>query len=63
MTCCAYLTNPVITSYNEFCYHTKVAMDENKQSKGFGFVHFDKQESADLAIDKVNGKLLNEMKV
>ena len=41
----------------------KVAMDENKQSKGFGFIQFDKQESADLAIDKVNGKLLNDMKV
>lgn len=57
------IINPVITSYYEFCYHTQVAMDENKHSKGFGFVHFDKQESADLAIDKVNGKLLNEMKV
>lgn len=41
----------------------KVAMDENKQSKGFGFIQFDKQESADLAIDKVNGKMLNGMKV
>jgi polyadenylate-binding protein len=41
----------------------KVAQDDQKQSKGFGFVHFDDQESADLAIEKVNGKLLNNMKV
>lgn len=36
---------------------------ETRLSKGFGFVHFDEQESADLAIEKVNGKLLNNMKV
>ena len=32
-------------------------------SKGFGFVHFDTQESAEYAIAKVNGMLLNDKKV
>ena len=41
----------------------QVALDENSQSRGFGFVHFDTQESADLAIKKVNGMLLNDKKV
>lgn len=38
----------------------KVAFDENGQSKGFGFVHFESQESANSAIEKVHDKeLLN----
>jgi len=38
----------------------KVAFDENGQSKGFGFVHFESQESANGAIEKVHDKeLLN----
>ncbi|XP_003391517.2 PREDICTED: polyadenylate-binding protein 1-like, partial [Amphimedon queenslandica] len=41
----------------------KVATDLNGQSKGIGFVHFDEQEAADLAIEKVNGQLLNNRKV
>lgn len=46
----------------------KVCMDQpsntgNAQSRGFGFVHFDTQKSADLAIEKVNGMLLNDKKV
>ena len=38
-------------------------MDENGSSKGYGFVHFETQESADMAISKVNGMLLNDKKV
>ena len=38
-------------------------MDDNSGSRGFGFVHFDTQESADTAIKKVNGMLLNDKKV
>jgi polyadenylate-binding protein len=37
--------------------------DENGQSKGFGFVHFETQEAADSAITKVNGMLLADKKV
>ena len=37
--------------------------DENNQSKGFGFVHFETQEAADNAINKVNGMLLADKKV
>ena len=40
----------------------KVVSDSNG-SKGFGFVHFETQESAEMAIEKVNGMLLNDKKV
>jgi len=40
----------------------KVATDENG-SKGYGFVHFDSDESAEKAINAVNGMLLNDKKV
>jgi polyadenylate-binding protein len=41
----------------------KIMNDENAQSKGFGFVHFESQEAADNAIKKVNGMLLGDKKV
>ena len=41
----------------------QVVLDENGMSKGYGFVHFETQKSADMAIQKVNGMLLNEKKV
>jgi polyadenylate-binding protein len=41
----------------------KIMNDENGQSKGFGFVHFETQEAADNAINKVNGMLLADQKV
>jgi len=41
----------------------KVAIDERNTSKGYGFVHFETQEAADQAIQKVNGMLLNDKKV
>jgi len=41
----------------------KVAFDENGQSKGFGFVHFENQDSANGAIEKVNDKMLHNRKV
>jgi len=42
---------------------SKVAVDQNGQSKGYGFVQFDNDESAQNAIKKLNGILINDKKV
>ncbi|XP_024387706.1 polyadenylate-binding protein 2 [Physcomitrium patens] len=41
----------------------KVATDASGQSKGYGFVQFEQEESAQNAIEKVNGMLLNDKQV
>ncbi|EEF43658.1 polyadenylate-binding protein, putative [Ricinus communis] len=41
----------------------KVATDSSGQSKGYGFVQFDNEESAQKAIEKLNGMLLNDKQV
>lgn len=41
----------------------KVSQDENGNSRGFGFVHYETQESAEEAIKTTNGKLIAGKKV
>ncbi|KAJ8764413.1 hypothetical protein K2173_006153 [Erythroxylum novogranatense] len=41
----------------------KIAADSSGQSKGYGFVQFDNEESAKNAIEKLNGMLLNDKQV
>lgn len=38
----------------------KVALDDQGRSKGYGFVHYETQETADRAIEKINGKLIGD---
>ncbi|XP_067127062.1 polyadenylate-binding protein 4-like [Centruroides vittatus] len=42
---------------------SKVVTDEEGNSKGYGFVHFETEKAANNAIAKVNGMLLNGRKV
>jgi len=51
--------------YDTFCtfgniLSCKIAYDEQARSKGFGFVHYETEEAAETAIDKVNGKMLKD---
>ncbi|QCD98980.1 polyadenylate-binding protein 2-like isoform X1 [Vigna unguiculata] len=41
----------------------KIATDGSGLSKGYGFVQFDNEESAQNAIDKLNGMLINDKQV
>jgi len=41
----------------------KVVMEENGNSKGYGFVHYETQEAADTAIASVNGMMMNDQQV
>lgn len=41
----------------------KIAIDVSGQSKGYGFVQFDNEESAQNAIDKLNGMLMDGKQV
>lgn len=41
----------------------KIATDASGQSKGYGFVQFENEESAQNAIDRLNGMLINDKQV
>ena len=41
----------------------EIAQDEEGNSKGYGFVHFDTEEKAENAVRKVKGMFLNDKKV
>lgn len=41
----------------------KIAVDEAGVSKGFGFVHFENPQAAEMAIRNVNGMVLNNKKI
>jgi len=41
----------------------RVATDENNQSRGYGFVHYARQEFANRAIEKVNGMTIADKQV
>ncbi|XP_021771513.1 polyadenylate-binding protein 5-like [Chenopodium quinoa] len=41
----------------------KVAIDSSGQSRGYGFVQFDREEAAQKAINSLNGMLLNDKQV
>jgi len=51
--------------YDTFCtfgniLSCKISYDDQARSKGFGFVHYETEEAAETAIEKVNGKMLKD---
>ena len=48
-------------NYHFLC--VQIAIDENGVSKGYGFVHFERDEDAKRTIAKVNGMLIKDKKL
>jgi len=51
--------------YDTFCtfgniLSCKIAYDDQGRSKGYGFVHYETEEAAETAIEKVNAKMLKD---
>jgi RNA-binding proteins (RRM domain) len=53
------MANTIKIPLNIFFLSLQVAQDEQGNSKGYGFVHFETEEAANKSIEKVNGMLLN----
>jgi polyadenylate-binding protein len=41
----------------------QIITDEENNSKGYGFVHYETREAAEKAIQSVNNMLINDKKV
>ncbi|XP_071944894.1 LOW QUALITY PROTEIN: polyadenylate-binding protein 1-B-like [Antedon mediterranea] len=52
-------------TFSEFgnIFSCKIQCDDNNESKGYGFIQFEKEDDASKAVSKVNGMLLNGKKV
>lgn len=63
MTIDIVYTYYVIYFLNSIHFFLKQVVCDENGSKGYAFVHFETQDAADRAIEKMNGMLLNDRKV
>lgn len=44
-------------------WYEQIVTNEAGESKGYGFVHYDSEKSAQIAMQNTNGMVLHEKKV